>query len=79
MKGLLRRAANSGEKLEIIYLSNSHQLSQRIVKVISMSETTIQAYCYLKNQYRTFKRANILSAAPLGVRKNTKKEKVPLR
>ncbi|MFS0644328.1 hypothetical protein [Siminovitchia sp. 179-K 8D1 HS] len=75
MKGLPMRAVQAGERLEMIYLSENNQLSQRVIKVISVSETTVKAYCYLKKQFRTFKRENILSVAP-AVQKKQIYEKV---
>ncbi|MBM7713175.1 hypothetical protein MHB50_13330 [Siminovitchia sp. FSL H7-0308] len=74
MKRLLMRAALSGERLEIIYLSENNQLSQRVIKVLFVSETTVKAYCYFKKQCRTFKRENILSVAPFGQRKQIYEE-----
>lgn len=65
MKSLLKRAAGSRQKLEMIYLNNGGQLSQRIIKVIAVTESTIKAYCYSKRQFRTFNIANVLSIGPV--------------
>lgn len=64
MNYLLKKAAESGEILEMIYLSNKGEISQRRIKVISVSEQTFTAFCYLRKKRRVFKQTNILSIAP---------------
>ncbi|MGG4039878.1 WYL domain-containing protein [Heyndrickxia ginsengihumi] len=65
MKGLLMRAAESGERLEMIYMSAKGDISQRVIKVLHVSSESLKAYCYTRNQFRTFKLENILSIVPL--------------
>ncbi|WLR54824.1 hypothetical protein LC048_20885 [Mesobacillus subterraneus] len=65
MKGMLERARESGDTYEMIYQSNDGVLSQRKVKILSVNELTIKAYCYLKQQPRIFSLANILSIEPV--------------
>ncbi|RWR06763.1 hypothetical protein D4N35_013960 [Siminovitchia fortis] len=64
MNSLLKRAAGSRQRLEMIYINKSGQLSQRIIKVIAVTDSAIKAYCYHKRQFRTFLLSNILSVAP---------------
>ncbi|MDQ0174221.1 WYL domain-containing protein [Bacillus chungangensis] len=64
MNGLLMRALESKEKLEIIYLSNSNEISQRKIRVIEVKQS-IKVYCFLRKQYRVFSLSNILSMQPL--------------
>ncbi len=61
MIGLLKRAAGSSQRLELIYTNRDNQLSQRIIKVLAVTESTIKAYCYTKRQFRTFSLENVLS------------------
>ncbi|GIN92753.1 hypothetical protein J22TS1_38040 [Siminovitchia terrae] len=61
MIGLLKRAAGSSQRLELIYINKENKISQRTIKVLAVTESTIKAYCYTKRQFRTFKLANILS------------------
>jgi predicted DNA-binding transcriptional regulator YafY len=61
MKGLLERAVESGEVLEMIYLSGKGDISQRKIKVIEVSLVAIIGYCLLRKKPRVFKRVNILS------------------
>ena len=64
MISLLIRSAQTGERLEMIYLSEKQQLSQRVIKVLEVQNDTIKAYCFIKRTYRTFKMTNILSIVP---------------
>jgi predicted DNA-binding transcriptional regulator YafY len=65
MKGLLKRAAESKEVLEMIYQNNKGEFSQRRIQVIKMSEESFSAYCFTRKQQRTFKISNILSVGPV--------------
>ncbi|MBN6888958.1 putative DNA-binding transcriptional regulator YafY [Cytobacillus horneckiae] len=65
MKGLLTRAANRREELEMIYLDNKGNISQRRIKVLSVYDESFRAYCYVKRQQRTFKICNVLSMGPV--------------
>lgn len=65
MNGLLERALESGEILEMIYLSNKGEISQRRITVIEVSSGIITAYCFLRKKPRIFKRSNILSIRPV--------------
>ncbi|EIJ79093.1 hypothetical protein PB1_16089 [Bacillus methanolicus PB1] len=65
MNGLLKRALESGETLEMIYLSDKNQLSQRKIKVVDISSNTFRAYCFSRRQPRTFKKSNVLSIGPV--------------
>lgn len=61
MKGLLKRAVESKEVLEMIYQNNKGEFSQRRIQVIKMNEESFSAYCFTRKQQRTFKISNILS------------------
>ncbi len=65
MKGLLKRAVESKEVLEMIYQNNKGEFSQRRIQVIKMSEDSFSAYCFTRKQQRTFKISNILSVGPV--------------
>ncbi|MGI8352006.1 hypothetical protein NiCM35_19810 [Niallia circulans] len=65
MKGLLKRAAESKEVLEMIYQNNKGEFSQRRIQVIKMSEESFSAYCFTRMQQRTFKISNVLSVGPV--------------
>jgi predicted DNA-binding transcriptional regulator YafY len=53
-----------GDVVELIYMDQSGQLSQRHVKVIHHNKERLVAYCYTRRKFRSFKTENIL-----GIRK----------
>lgn len=62
MNNLLKRSCENKTPIQIIYIDNNGQISQRTIKVLAVSNTVVKAYCYTKRQFRTFKLDNILSA-----------------
>jgi predicted DNA-binding transcriptional regulator YafY len=64
MDGLLLRSIEENIPLEIIYLSQDQQISQRKLIVKEVNDEYIRAYCMLRKQIRTFRRENILSLMP---------------
>jgi predicted DNA-binding transcriptional regulator YafY len=64
MNGLFQRSMEEHIPLEMIYLSDNQQLSQRKLIVKEMNGDTIRAYCLLRKQIRTFRIENILSIFP---------------
>lgn len=69
MNALLRRALETGEVLEIIYISEKGELTQRKIKVLSISDGSVRAFCLLRHKQRIFKLSNILSIGPVQNRK----------
>jgi predicted DNA-binding transcriptional regulator YafY len=61
VRGLLLNALENQEPLEIIYLSDRGELSQRVIVLESVGDTHIRAFCKLRKQWRIFKLSNILS------------------
>ncbi|MEH7307946.1 hypothetical protein [Neobacillus drentensis] len=64
MDGLFIRSIEENIPLEMIYLAENQELSQRTLIVREVTEEYIRAYCLLRKQIRTFKRENILSILP---------------
>ncbi|MEH7336640.1 hypothetical protein V7161_28855, partial [Neobacillus drentensis] len=71
MDGLLIRSIEENIPLEMIYLAENQELSQRSLIVKEISDEYIRAYCLLRKQIRTFRRANILSIMPESCPKNS--------
>ncbi|MCM3599023.1 hypothetical protein M4D55_25120 [Metabacillus idriensis] len=65
MKGLLERAKEEQFPVEIIYISDKGDLTQRTIIVNEVKGDYIKAFCFIKQQTRMFKMNNILSAAKL--------------
>jgi len=55
------KAVQSGRKIKIIYVAKSGVITKRVIQIISSTDEKIVAYCYMRNQVRTFKRVNILA------------------
>ncbi|MBY0144761.1 hypothetical protein [Neobacillus niacini] len=70
MDGLLLRSIEENFPLEMIYLSEDQQISQRKLLVKEVNDEYIRAYCLLRKQIRTFRRENILSIMPNTVSNN---------
>jgi predicted DNA-binding transcriptional regulator YafY len=70
MDGLLIRSIEENFPVEIIYLAENDQVSQRKLLVREVNHDYIRAYCLLRKQMRTFKRENILSIMPESRSKN---------
>lgn len=70
MDGLLLRSIEENLPLEMIYLSEDQQISQRKLLVKEVNDEYIRAYCLLRKQIRTFRRENILSIMPNTVSNN---------
>ncbi|QAS54437.1 hypothetical protein HLI_20550 [Halobacillus litoralis] len=73
MNGVLRRALEEKQKLELIYMDDKGKISQRGNRIVSIKEETVIAYCYTRETVRSFKVANILSVTPYRERRRYKK------
>lgn len=51
-----------GDVIVIIYQNKTGQFSRRRVRIISVGETYITAYCYNRQQVRTFAVERILAS-----------------
>lgn len=54
--------ASKDKDCVIVYMTG-HEISQRKIHILTLTETSIKAYCYLRKGVRTFKRDSILAAA----------------
>ncbi|RPF52164.1 hypothetical protein [Aquisalibacillus elongatus] len=64
MDNLLRRALDNKQKLEMIYLSEKGEYSQRVVRIVEVKEHVFLAFCYTKRAVRRFKKVQVLSILP---------------
>ncbi|OAS86672.1 hypothetical protein A6K24_03935 [Metabacillus litoralis] len=63
LKQYLNLSLENQVPIEIIYLSKCGEFSQRKVLVRRISKEKVVAYCYLRNQIRSFSLDQILSAS----------------
>ncbi|GAB2555982.1 hypothetical protein [Gracilibacillus alcaliphilus] len=61
MMGLLTNSLEKKGKIMIYYMDNQNIVTQRIVRVIKVEDNRLIAYCYYRQQVRSFKIDNILS------------------
>jgi predicted DNA-binding transcriptional regulator YafY len=59
---VLRRAVQSGKRIQLIYLDQNHRLTHRFVRVLKLTDDKVMAFCYLRRKPRWFERARILAA-----------------
>lgn len=59
---ILRASLEGKRVVSIIYMSEKG-ISERNIRVVSIDGENIRAYCYLKNEMRSFKLSNVLSAS----------------
>lgn len=58
---VLRTSLSEHKIIDIIYLKGN-EITQRKIKVTKINNNDIEAYCYLRNNIRHFKKENILAA-----------------
>lgn len=68
MKGLFIRSIEQRKKIMIVYLDQKEQLTQRYIRVLTIHDDRIIAYCYWRQQIRHFKFDHILAAGPIQAR-----------
>jgi predicted DNA-binding transcriptional regulator YafY len=61
MKNFLLKCQLNKKPVDIIYLSNSGEVSQRTITICDIQDSKIKAYCHLRKTQRVFKLENILS------------------
>ncbi|WP_071393942.1 hypothetical protein [Bacillus tuaregi] len=65
MKLLIHKSLSEQVPIEMIYLSDKQQFTQRKIVVKQVDDDYIKAFCLLRGQTRIFKRDNILSIMPI--------------
>ncbi|WP_338449007.1 hypothetical protein R4Z09_22755 [Niallia oryzisoli] len=65
MQLLINKSLTEQIPIEMIYLSEKNQFTQRKIVVKQLDGEYIRAYCFLRRQTRVFKRKNVLSIMPV--------------
>ncbi len=71
MRGQILKAFKYQQLADIMYMTNDGTISKRRIKILKVSGESFQAYCFLRNEKRTFKIENVLSLIPV-----TRKERL---
>ncbi|MBN6188757.1 hypothetical protein JQN58_18050 [Aneurinibacillus sp. BA2021] len=58
-----------GKTVEIIYMDQNGELSQRKIRLLSVKEGRIRAYCFARRATRYFRVENVLAMRPLKEKK----------
>ncbi|MFE6166991.1 transcriptional regulator [Viridibacillus arvi] len=64
MKEQLLKAMQRNQVIDLMYMSKGGEITKRRVKIIKMTADAFQAYCFMKNDKRTFIIDNVLVAVP---------------
>ena len=64
MNYILKNSMESKTPVEMIYISSSGEISQRVITVYDINKSHVKAFCHTKKQARIFKMVNILSVLP---------------
>ncbi|WP_053361931.1 hypothetical protein [Bacillus sp. FJAT-27251] len=64
MNGVLQRALEANQPVQLIYLDARSKITQRKVLPREMEGNMLRAHCFLRNQTRLFNTDNILSVFP---------------
>lgn len=68
MKEQLLKAMQRNQLVDLMYMSKSGGITKRRVNVIKMIGESFQAYCFMKNDKRTFIIDSVLAAVPVTIR-----------
>jgi predicted DNA-binding transcriptional regulator YafY len=60
---VLKWSLDDGKCIDMIYLGENGNITQRRIRILELSDRYIKAYCYLRKSKRVFKYDNILSVA----------------
>lgn len=60
----MQRHMASGQLVDIIYLDRSGQTSKRTLRLLSVNEQSVKAYCLSRRDPRVFNIENILAVYP---------------
>lgn len=65
MRESLSKSMHYGQIVEVMYISNSGEITKRRIKVLKLYGDSFQAYCFLRKTKRTFKVNNVWALIPV--------------
>ncbi|WP_087973233.1 hypothetical protein [Oceanobacillus rekensis] len=65
MKRLFIRSIQNKEKIVIFYIDQENKVTQRYIRIISIHDHSVLAYCYYRKGVRSFRKDHILSCGPI--------------
>ncbi|MFC7366465.1 MULTISPECIES: WYL domain-containing protein [Bhargavaea] len=65
MHGLLMKCMKRHQLADMIYIGSDGSITKRRVRLLRLREDSVTAYCFLRQERRTFKIDRILSVRPV--------------
>ena len=65
MRDSLLKYMKYNDHVDMMYMSNDGQISQRRIKVLAVSKESFKAYCFLRGSTRIFNINNVLALIPV--------------
>lgn len=65
MRRELIKSMNYHEILDMVYIANDGEISQRRIRVFEVSSESFRAYCFFRGSNRTFNINNVLALIPV--------------
>ncbi|MEK5038561.1 transcriptional regulator [Sporosarcina sp. FSL K6-3457] len=65
MRNRLVKSMDRNTVMDMMYLSNSGEVSKRRIDVLRVGEVSFWAYCHLRRSKRTFTIDNVLALVPI--------------
>lgn len=65
MLNLIEKSIRYNQRAIMIYMNSAGLMIKRQVRVLSLTEDSFRAYCYLRRGTRTFKIDGVLALVPL--------------
>lgn len=62
---LLEKSIKQNQLVNMVYMSKKGQITQRKIKALKMNEEQLHAFCFLRQDKRTFNINNILALEPI--------------
>ncbi|MEB2279652.1 transcriptional regulator [Lysinibacillus xylanilyticus] len=65
MRGVLIKAMQRNQLMNMMYVSNVGAITKRHIKVIKITGDSFQAFCFTRQAKRTFNINNVLAVTPV--------------
>lgn len=65
MKVQLLKVLERNQLVDMMYISETGEISKRRIKISKITDDSFSAYCFLKHAKRTFKIENVLALIPV--------------
>jgi len=67
---ILEKAIKYNQLINMVYMSKEGQITKRKIKVLNLDKEQLHAFCFLRQEKRTFNINNILALEPVYTKRN---------